>query len=303
MVVKAAIPFSEINPNGIFWGALHPKKVPAWVSLQRLTQDTMALAGLLPNDISCVCGIPRSGMIPASILAAMLHVPLAQLTPNGVEMLGNGNRGFAQSGGRTLIIDDSVYSGYAISRAKDLLGNSRNYVYAAVYVKPPNQPKVDFHACTLDAISHLFEWNFFNNPWILQGGVAFDFDGILCFDPTIPDADDGAEEQAYRQWLLNAQPRWLVRAAPITLIATARLERYRPETETWLARHGIRFERLEMCEQKHFARRGDVAAAKAWHFKESRAAFFVESCPKQAARIHELSGKQVICPDISRVWR
>lgn len=303
MVVRQAIPLREANLDGLFWGSLQPKRVPAWVSLSRLVQDVSLLASKLPWDIACVAGIPRSGMFPASVLSTLLHLPLAQLTANGIEPLAHGNRGFAHGKGRTLIVDDSVYSGFAMKRAKELLGTGKDYLYAAVYVKPPNQRVVDFYACELDAISHLFEWNFFNNPWILQGGVAFDFDGILCHDPDVPDADEGESLERYRQWMLRARPRWLVRAWSIPLIVTARLERFRPETEAWLERFGMTCDQLVMHPADKASERGNVAAFKAEHYRNSSTAFFVESDAVQAAEIHRLTGKQVICPDVSRVWR
>jgi phosphoribosyl transferase-like protein len=273
-----------------------------WITTAQLAVDSVQLAGLLPADTARIVGIPRSGMIPASIIAAHLHLPLWELTESGhFRRLTGGSRGFIVPSGPTVVIDDTVYGGGSMRRARDSLrGQPANF--AAVYVRPDRAGEVDVYARTLDHRSHLLEWNFFNNHGLAAGGLAFDFDGILCHDPPLADADGGAGLERYRQWLIEARPLWLPRAQPVRLIVTARLERFRAETERWLARWNVRFERLEMCPARCASDRGDVAAWKAQHYRESATAFFVESDPGQAARIHELTGKQVICPHVARVW-
>ncbi len=128
-------------------------------------------------------------------------------------------------------------------------------------------------------------------------------DGIICEEPRVPDADGGPGLARYRQWLMNAKPFHLTRAQPIKLIVTGRLEQFRKETEDWLSKHGVKFDKLVMCPAQKASQRGDIAAMKAEAYKNSTTAFFVESDPKQAERIFQIAKKQVICPSISKVWR
>src|SRR4051812_30935758 len=53
---------------------------PEWISTARLARDATLLAGLLPLDVAGIVGVPRSGLIPAAIVATYLHLPLYELT-------------------------------------------------------------------------------------------------------------------------------------------------------------------------------------------------------------------------------
>lgn len=287
-----------------------------WVSTAKFAADAVSLIGKLPPGLVGVAGIPRSGMIPASILAAHLQLPLYEFTLDGkLNRLGHGDRGrnlgFPDGPGPILVIDDTAYAGLAMRRVKlhaKILGGS--FVFAAVYVTPEASGSVDLYQRILPA-PHLLEWNWANNGPLSGAasdrsygeGVACDFDGILCRDSTVPDADDGPALETYRQWLVNAKPLHLPRSAPVPLIVTARLERFRPETEAWLARYGVKYKKLVMHPVDRASKRGDVAAWKAEHYKASGCGYFLESDPFQAERIWRFSGLPVICPPTSQVFR
>lgn len=279
------------------------KKAPplAWISTAQFAADSVGLAELLPDDVNRIVGVPRSGMIAASIVATHLHLPLWELSEGEFRRLGNGSRGFRDGPGRTVVIDDTVYGGGAMARAKQF-PCTQGCLFAATYIRPDKIGVVDFFARVLGARSHLLEWNFWNNHGILLGGVATDFDGILCEEPTAPDADEGPGLERYGEWLSNARPKMLPRCQSVRLIVTGRLERWRTETEKWLARWGVRCDRLVMYPADRASQRGDVGAWKGGYYRDSKTGFFVESDPAQAGRIFEVSGKQVICPAISKVW-
>jgi len=283
-----------------------------WISTAQLTADAVSLVAQLPPRLAGVVGIPRSGILPASALATHLHLPLLELTEKGVRPLGHGirgKRGFAAAPDAPyLVVDDSVYNGAAMQSAKQVLRDHAAF-FAAVYVTPWMTELVDFFARAISP--HLFEWNLVNaGIWagntydpIFGGGFATDLDGILCRDPTVPDADDGPLLERYRQWLSEAAPRLLPRRVTTKLIVTARLERWRPETEAWLRKWGVQWERLIMHPAAKASQRGDIAAWKAQHYGASRCSFFCESSPEQAAEIFRLTGKPVVCPAVSRVWQ
>ena len=271
------------------------------ITTAKLAADSVRLAEMLPSDASRIVGVPRSGMIPAAIIATHLHLPLWELVGNQFRQLAKGSRGWRQQEGRTVIVDDTVYGGFAMQKARRAR-EAQGSLFAAVYVRPDQCSTVDHYVRAVDHRSHLLEWNFFNNHGIQRAGVATDFDGVLCEEPPVPDADDGPILEQYRQWLPVAKPKMLSRAEPIRLIVTGRLERWRPETEAWLATWGVRFEKLTMYPSDRASRRGDVAAWKAEHYRNSATGYFVESDPAQAARIHAITGKQVICPTIAKVW-
>ena len=126
--------------------------------------------------------------------------------------------------------------------------------------------------------------------WILT-----DLDGVLCEDWP-GDDDDGSE--AYRRWTLTVAPR--VRPlSKVRGVVTGRVETFRAETEEWLKRNGVEYDRLDVlfrdvtsrCGQDVGARKADVYAA------DSAAKLFIESDVRQAARIFELTQRPVLCMD------
>jgi uncharacterized HAD superfamily protein len=252
-----------------------------WISTARLARDTLALIG---------------------------NLPLYQLANGKAEPIASGSRGSEPAAGKLLVVDDTVYRGSAIVQARATL---KDALFAAVYVRPEAAGVVDFHAELLPS-PHLCEWNLFNNGTvagqaanpIFGAGLATDFDGILCEEPQVPDADDGPGLERYRQWLINARPGSLLpRKHPIPLIVTGRLERFRAETEEWLKRHRVKWDKLVMHPADKASERKNVGEWKGRIFAESRCGFFVESDPRQAPTIAEVSGKPVICPVQEKVYR
>lgn len=284
-----------------------PQQTLEYISTERLIQDTRDLIRRLPSDLSGIAGIPRSGLLPASYLAMTLHRPLYELCrERGLRRVGHGLRletGALQDG-PLLVIDDSVYSGYAMGMARRALARTcptRAAIFAALYPRPATSSCVDVYA-RLAPEPHLFEWNLFNCNQ--TSTFAFDLDGVLCHDWTGDNLDgDGPE---YRSFVRDAQPKWLPRRGVLALIVTARLERYRAETEDWLRRHGIRVRELIMGPWATARERRD--SYDAGHFKgrayrQSGCRLFIESDPSQAEAIFRAAGKPVLCPVTGRVFQ
>jgi orotate phosphoribosyltransferase len=272
-----------------------------WITTAQCADDTAKLLlPKLPPNLAGVVAVPRSGMLPAAVLATHLHLPL--LTLDGAPRpVGSGHRGRVlqyggDQAGPMLVVDDTCYGGGAMGRARAMMDN-RPALYAAVYVRPEVRHVVNYFARLLPS-PHLLEWNAFNNgPFAgfcknkraYRGGVATDLDGIICHDE-----HSGGPK---------GEPLWLPRTHPAKLIVTGRVETYRPGTESWLRRWGVRWQRLEMFPAGEPWSEMNAAAFKARHFKASPLGFFVESCPRQAQRIFELAGKPVICPIMRRVYQ
>ncbi len=279
-----------------------PRPRVEWVSTARLVRDAAMLAGKLSPDCAGVVGVPRSGMIPASVIAAHLHLPLYSLDGRSWgTQLGGGSRGSRGGSGPLVVVDDTVFGGAAMRRARRRLDAAGvKHLAAAVYVHPERAGAVDlYHALTPEP--HVLEWNVLNSA-ALTGTLACDFDGVLCQDP-VGVRDDTPE---YRDWLLNAPPLLPARKLPVPLVVTGRVERYRPETEAWLARWGVHVKRLSMHPALTSAERdrlGDVAALKAREYAASRCTLFLESDPRQAEQIHRLSGKPAVCVSTGQVWQ
>jgi orotate phosphoribosyltransferase len=272
-----------------------------YVTSQQMIADTVnLLLPQLPPNLSVVAGVPRSGMAAAGILATHLQLPLATVRGGKLYDVGEGSRGrngwAGDRNGKALIVDDSVYGGGNMRRIRQQFGAEA--LLAAIYVRPEVTGTVDFYGRSLPS-PHLFQWNMLNgaplvgrtiNP-ILHGGMALDFDGVICVDPDVSDRD----EDRYLEWLHNAVPLNLPRRHPVPLIVTFRLEKFREATLAWLARWQIRVDRLVMHPAtSHAERVFNVAEHKGRTFRDSPCRLFVESSTQQARIIHRESGKPVL---------
>lgn len=287
-----------------------------WVPLQQLAHDAQILASSLPPDITAIVGVARSGITPASMVASLLHLPLIAIrqTANDVIEVGNGWRlggnhhVSALASGKVAIVDDTVMTGNSLKSIANIVRQRfPNAITAAIYVNPLAKRKPDIWVRDL-GWPHLLEWNIFNS--VLSPNIAVDFDGILCHDCPRGSDDDGSK---YLEFIRNAKPLYVPRKVPLPLIVTARIERYRADTEAWLARHRINFHRLVMHPATTLGERNrdDIAAYKAKHFGEwakhhvPRPAplMFIESEDWQARRISKLTGHMTVCPSTGRIYR
>ena len=276
-----------------------------YIKTSRLIEDCKNL--LLPKvanlNLKGVLGIPRSGMLPASMIAMWLNIPLYYLDDNNdlkilkgaTEFGGIRMKSHADKEGQILVVDDTVYAGTAIKNIMSKM--SENAYYSAVYVKPEALDVVDFYGRELPP-PHLLEWNLFNCTYIEY--ALLDFDGI--FSPNVP-ISVCQDEQKYIEFLKNVKP--FPHRIPKTHckgIVTGRLEKYRDITEEWLDRYGISYGFLKMFPTEREAERNrnhaeEVSTFKAKIFLESDAHFFIESEVVEAVKIRQKSGKLVICPD------
>lgn len=258
----------------------------------------------LPRDFTLICGVPRSGLVAANILALQWNLPLADV--DGVcagRMLSGGRRlahigraATMETAQKILVVDDSVHSGESIELVREkmsLLSPQHQVSYAAVYATPAGTKRVDYYAEVVSA-PRIFEWNLFHHSSL--GNTCVDIDGVLCVDPTDEENDDG---ERYREFLRTAKPKYIP-TAEVGWLVTSRLEKYRPETESWLARHGVAYRNLCMLNLPDMhARRATGAGAtfKAEQYSKSGAAFFIESHFNQAVSIAELTKKPILAID------
>lgn len=280
-----------------------------FISSKQFQDDVLTLLGQIPSDVTAIVGIARSGVSVASQLAMYLHLPLYILRP-GEDIIGASNgwrlskRSDPVKEGRALVVDDTVMSGKSLIDAKPIVGEHfKNAIYGAVYVNPLSSFLPDIWAVDL-YWPHLLEWNLFNS--ILSTSLVLDFDGILCQDCPILDDDDGPR---YSKFLKEAVPLYLPRKEPIPLIVTARLEKYRIPTVSWLNRYGVKFDKLIMFEDGERTE-PNVAMFKSKHYKEWASAhspkyelpFFIESNDYIAKLIAMDSKLSVICPQTAKIY-
>lgn len=254
------------------------------------------------GNYDLVVGVPRSGMIPAYMLAMHLNTQVCSFfdLENNVELKKMGARKVKganekpQDATRILIVEDSYVTGgklwAGVERLPQEIQQKADVVaiYSAV-----REPRLSFYLEEL-AYPRMFEWNIFHH--VIVSSSAFDMDGVLCEDPTAEQNDDGDK---YREFILSATPKFIP-TLPIKAIVTSRLEKYRALTEQWLQKNGVVYGELIMLDLPNAEARqrlGNHGAFKATEYKKIKYDLFFESEYRQAVEINRLTKKPVYCVD------
>lgn len=281
------------------------------ITCGELANDAIFLSDFLTkNDVGGIVGIPRSGMIPASILSTTLHLPLGSYDKeNGtVVWLSNGWR---SSNPRNLtynpqkrlaIVDDTIYNGFAIENVVRSLSNKDGYnldklVFCSVYARAEGYNRLVSMGITVGYAKvlespHILEWNLMNSAWVTGnldmesgkycgGGLVTDLDGVLLHDIL---TSGGKEEYVLSPYLVPKR-------MPVNIVS-GRLESERKVTEEQLNRAGVLWDNL-MLMPDWWGSKDDYKAISAWKATCMWSAFpshglFVESDGKQARIVHNL---------------
>ena len=263
----------------------------------------------LPHDIELIVHVPRSGIIPAAQIALQRNLPIISLDEfiagaGDAARFSARERQHANTGkGRVLIVDDSVGDGGALARVRAALSerpdDGRSVSFLAVYWSGVEVEGLDYWFEKVPR-PRLFEWNALHHEGL--SNFCVDIDGVLCRDPTRAENDDGP---SYARFLHDAD--MLVNPThEIGWLISNRLERYRPQTEDWLARHGIRYRELILLDGVSAETRRK-AGAHGWFkgrvYRELPAEIFIESEPFQARDIAQIAVKPVLCTENWSLYR
>lgn len=268
----------------------------------------------LPHDIDAVIGIPRSGMIAASIIASLLNAPLIDLEsflagrqPEGGERMRYFRVSHTKTG-KMLVVDDTVFNGNAMKNARDKLRLCKDdFVFMCVFLEGKGENAVDIWMEDLRPYTRdytqivLYEWNIFQHHDVIMERCLYDMDGVLCLDP--PDERD---EEVYLDYIRNAVPLFTPRT-PIGGVITYRLKKNRKVTEDWLKAHNICCGGVYMFPAGSWQERKDTGVTPSefkGRFYKNRDDFslFVESDDIQARLIRSISGKPVFCVETNRMY-
>lgn len=281
------------------------------VTVREMNQDVVDGLYKIPRNIDAVVGIPRSGMLVASLIAVYMNKPLTDLDAyiNGRLYESGHSKDTSANCKRTdalkriLIVEDSSSSGTSIRQAKCKVNNMDDAVekiYFAAYVTKEAAANVDLYLRVIEQ-PRMFEWNYMHH--MLLEKACVDIDGVLCVDPKTEENDDG---ENYINFILNAAPK-LIPTRKVGWIVTARLEKYRSQTKRWLEKYKIEYDHLIMMGVETAEERqklGNHAKFKGEVFRnETDAVWFIESDENQAKEIAEISGKTVFCVNSTYVYQ
>ena len=265
----------------------------------------------IPNDVDLVVGVPKSGLMVASMIALYLNLPLTDLDSLDDEKLFNSGISKKRKdwikkpsqARKILVVDDSSASGVTCRKTKRFINKSKfkeKIIFLVVFVTDTTKkiPDMYFDVCQLP---RMFEWNYMHHG--LLENACVDIDGVLCQDPTDEENDDG---EKYIEFISNVKPR-VVPTKTIKYLVTTRLEKYREYTEEWLKKNNIKFEELIMMDlpsKEERLKLGNHGGFKGEEYKKKRdALIFIESNEHQAPIIANTSGKDVFCVDNGKFYR
>ena len=265
-----------------------------FVTIDELVLWTTELFKSFQDDYDIIIGIPRSGLLVANIIALKLGKPVttpdlfikdiywkSELIPKKEEYKN------------ILLVDDSITSGKTMEENFNILNKSQKYINitkAVLMATNESKSLVDLH---YKIIPHprVFEWNLLHAS---KGTLASDMDGVIC--ENCPPGIDGNEE-LYVEWIENAKP-YLIPTFEINVIVSNRLEKYRSDTEKWLAKHGVRYKELILWDlQSKQERNGKHAQRKIEVILEYKPDFVWESSFHEAKQIYETTKIPTLCVD------
>lgn len=269
----------------------------------------------IPHDIDFVLGVPRSGVICASIISEFLNAPFVDVTSfcSGAVPTGGGRLRYHTESVRekkkVLVVDDTIYNGNAMRRVRQQLApfsDRYDFTYMVVY-REGNCVDVDFwlddlRKYTTDFPIVLYEWNIFHHITNIMAQCIYDMDGVLCVDPP-----DERNENEYLNYIINAVPLFTP-TTEIGQIVSYRLSKNEEITKRWLSEHNIRYKGITLFPAKTYEERANSgispAAFKADIYKHSGwAKLFVESDDIQAQKIRDITRKPVYCVGSNKLYQ
>jgi hypoxanthine phosphoribosyltransferase len=220
--------------------------------------------------VDAVVGIPRSGMIAASMIATLTNQKLKSTNDLGSGTIDS-----------ILLVDDSVAGGTTMATALYQIQDWHPHAKIttlAVFVKPESAIGDIFFEVV--PCPRVFEWNWHRSKYLT--GAILDIDGVIS-TPTTP----GEREKGT---LLYRPAR-----RPLAL-ATGRHEYERDVTTDWLAKYDLDTITLYMSNPCQKAQETKVRACEVLKPK-----WFVESSLHQAEYIHAKTGLPVLCVDANKL--
>jgi uncharacterized HAD superfamily protein len=245
--------------------------------------------GRVPRDVDVIVGIPRSGVLVATLIA--LHLQGPSLATLGELELAEGDK-FEH----LLLVDDTLRTGVTLDKARAAAHACAEHVTTLIAFGS----RLERADVTLERVPEprLFEWNLWRSFHLPE--VAVDMDGVLCAGPA-PGERDG---EPYERFLKKARPLYRPRKT-VRAVVTCRLERYRKQTVAWLAGHGVTYDRLYMMDYPTHAARRAARMHTRWKaevYKTVHAGLFVESSARQAREIAQRVGAPVWCVEDQHVY-
>ncbi|MDN6900284.1 phosphoribosyltransferase [Oenococcus sicerae] len=195
------------------------------------------LARLQSYDFDLIVGLPRRGMIPATLIGLFLNKPVVSFNELNANLasekigyrLQEESAKFPKSYNNILLVDDSTDEGSVFEQAITKLDDAtaKKVTTLSIYATAKGGTRVDLHLETLEE-PKLYEWNISHKKAALAD-AAMRFEGII------------ATNALTGKWIPITLPSY-----PVKLIYSGLREKHREKLETFLHDNGVEFEQLQM---------------------------------------------------------
>ncbi|TVU89182.1 phosphoribosyltransferase family protein [Vreelandella titanicae] len=241
------------------------------------------------GDWDLVVGVPRSGMVPAYMIALALNVNCTDISSwvNNYPLKRGLTRGVRKElsspweAKKVLIVDDSIMSGKSIRSEIDALPEwlASRATTLAVYSGKPIRSDIDI---ILEFLPHprAFEWNIFHHNVMNRS--------CICLEGMIIEGEAGSDKRTARFRYIPSRY--------INTIVSCQHESSRHEVEILLVNNGISYRNLVMANNdKDVMAMDSLVRFKVKTFIDSTADLFVEANSDQAKLICREARKPVFC--------
>lgn len=260
-------------------------------SVADLSRTVVLACDRIPADIDLVTGIPRSGMLAASLIALHRNIRLVDLDG----FLSGAHPGVGRTAAamiaseapvhHALIVDDSIASGKSMRVVRDKVRRAApgaRVTFLAVYGSKTTHTEVDI---VLERVSmpRIFEWNLLRHNRLTDSVIAME--GVL-----------------FRGAMDLSRPAMLKPLRPVPHLVVRAPETRRSNIESWLRDQAIRHGRLWLCDEADDDR---YRSRKAQIYIESNCCLFIDGPGRDAIAVAReslrpvlsIAGQRVIWPD------
>ncbi len=264
---------------------------PNFVSNVDMAADVDAWVKSFETRYDLIVGVPRSGLMIATLIATKLGKPLT----TGDNIIWRSKSVAPKPIKNILVVEDCVSTGKslqaAVDRIKELYPEA-NVHKGVLYATDRLKSEIDTYFGIINGIQ-IFQWNLMHYKF---GMVGFDLDGVLC--EACPNDKD---EEVYLRFLSTARP-YLIPEYEIDYIITSRLEKYRPQTEKWLKENDVKYKNLIMWDLPDKSDRDGAGSYKIRTINHIQIRYFIEDNVKIAEEIWNNTKIPCLCIDEMRMF-
>lgn len=250
-----------------------------------------------------IVGIPRSGMIPAYMIALGLNIQCTTLQSflsnepltHGITRRTNTKLAKPWEAKNVLFVDDSISSGKSLTLIMESLPDhlKEKVTTSVIYSSKPVRKEVDI-IFKSRSNPRIFEWNFFHHPYLEN--MCVNMDELFYALPTESQKKD---EESWNTYITNT-PANVLPSYKMHSLITGRPEKYRRQTEEWLSKNNIEYGSLIMKDSN--SNDNDINWI-AEYFKNSSAQYFIEKNKINAYKICKYAVKSVFCIDDNKFFK